>query len=132
MGEIPLSLSNCSNLLSIRLGQQYAPQEYYLAELGVLSKLQVLSLSENTLSGGIPSDLRNTSSLTGLCIYMVMVLEGRIPDALGKLTSLRDISGGRQQPISDSVEIGLSCSKEISKREKWTWEMSPRSCTCNL
>ena len=66
------------------------------AELGNLSSLTGLNLGYNQLSGTIPSELGNLSSLTGLYLYDNQ-LSGTIPSELGNLSSLTGLNLGSNQ-----------------------------------
>ncbi len=66
------------------------------SELGSLDSLQVLSLSANQLSGSIPSKLGNLTSLRELYLTNNQ-LTGSIPSELGSLTSLQQLHLGFNQ-----------------------------------
>ncbi len=59
-------------------------------ELGNLSSLAELALHTNQLKGNIPSELGNLSNLTELVLYTNQ-LEGNIPAELGKLFNLKEL-----------------------------------------
>ena len=61
------------------------------AELGNLSKLTHLYLSQNQLEGGIPAELGNLSNLTHLYLSLNS-FGGRIPAELGKLSNLTHLN----------------------------------------
>ncbi|MCY4577435.1 MAG: DVUA0089 family protein [Chloroflexi bacterium] len=68
--------------------------EWYGVETDGDGRVIELSLSWNDLSGEIPSELGNLSSLTGLYLYN-NDLSGEIPPELGSLTSLTELSLSR-------------------------------------
>nr|XP_023889501.1 putative receptor-like protein kinase At3g47110 [Quercus suber] len=85
-GEIPSSLSNCSNLKFLNLyGNKLKGK--VPTELGSLMKLKLLQLSTNNLVGGIPPSLGNLSSLTKFGVGDNNLV-GNIPDAIGQLNGL--------------------------------------------
>ena len=61
------------------------------SELGNLSKLEWLVLSQNSLNGTIPSELSYLSKLSLLSVYSNQ-LSGSIPPELGNLTNLEGLS----------------------------------------
>ena len=76
------------------------------AELGNLSSLVVLSLSSNQLTGSIPAELGNLSSLRGLYLSNNH-LTGSIPAELGNLSSLVVLSlSSNQLTGSIPAELG--------------------------
>ena len=74
-------------------------------ELGNLSSLQWLNLYENQLSGSIPSELGNLSSLQSLHLYENQ-LSGSIPSELGNLSSLQFLNLYENQ-LSGSIPSEL-------------------------
>ena len=61
------------------------------AELGNLTSLESLALGNNQLSGPIPAELGNLTSLGSLFLYRNQ-LSGPIPAELGNLTSLESLT----------------------------------------
>ena len=88
-GEIPAELGNLSSLQSLSLSQNELSGEIP-AELGNLSSLQSLSLWGNELSGEIPAELGNLASLQWLALDG-NELSGEIPAELGNLSSLQSL-----------------------------------------
>ncbi len=94
VGEIPPDLGNLSALQYIRL-TDYGISGSIPPELGTLSELEYLNLSSHNLSGPIPPELGNLSELE----YLYLGghgLTGSIPSELGKLSELKTLylSGG--------------------------------------
>ncbi|KAK4595333.1 hypothetical protein RGQ29_013687 [Quercus rubra] len=85
-GEIPSSLSNCSNLKFLNLHGNKLKGKVP-TELGSLMKLKLLQLGINNLVGGIPPSLGNLSSLTKFGVADNNLV-GNIPDAIGQLNGL--------------------------------------------
>ena len=76
------------------------------AELGNLTSLTGLDLSQNQLSGEIPAELGGLTSLTGLN-FSHNRLSGEIPAGLGGLTSLTSLILSQNQ-LSGEIPAGLA------------------------
>ncbi|KAG5235287.1 LRR receptor serine/threonine-protein kinase [Salix suchowensis] len=87
-GPIPPSISDCSNLISIKIENNNLTGEIPV-ELGSLLKLKNLTLHINGLTGTIPPSLGNLSSLEILRLDKNKILFGTVPSTLGKLKNLR-------------------------------------------
>ncbi|AES99562.2 probable LRR receptor-like serine/threonine-protein kinase At3g47570 [Medicago truncatula] len=85
-GEIPMELTNCSNIKVINLGFNQLIGRIP-TRFGSMMQLIRLKLRGNNLVGTIPSSLGNVSSLQNISLTQNH-LEGSIPDSLGKLSSL--------------------------------------------
>ncbi|KAJ1269818.1 hypothetical protein BS78_06G007100 [Paspalum vaginatum] len=92
-GEIPVGLSNCSNLvyLNLRINKLHGGIP---SVVGSLTRLQFLNLCGNDLGGHIPPSLGNLSVLDSLSLFQSN-LEGTIPEALSRLRDLTFIQVGR-------------------------------------
>ncbi|XP_042064124.1 putative receptor-like protein kinase At3g47110 [Salvia splendens] len=91
-GELPPTLANCTNLLSLVVSYNRLRGALPL-ELGSLSKLELFSIIRNALSGAIPDTLGNLSSLTGLYCGL-NDLSGSLPASLGRLARLELLAFG--------------------------------------
>ena len=92
-GEIPAELGNLTSLERLYLSQNMLSGEIP-AELGNLTSLEFLSLWGNELTGEIPAALGNLVSLERLYLHENM-LSGEIPAELGNLTSLERLYASR-------------------------------------
>ncbi len=86
-GTIPRELGNLTNLQELSLSENSLTGTIP-PELGNLTKLEGLHLSENSLTGTIPPKLGNLTKLQGLTLYDNS-LTGTIPRELGNLTNLQ-------------------------------------------
>ncbi|XP_058216644.1 uncharacterized protein LOC131327496 [Rhododendron vialii] len=91
-GEIPSSISGCSNLVALELSGNKLAGKIPL-ELGSLIKRERLFIERNNVSGGLPSTLGNLSSLTYLFAHSNSIT-GNIPDTLGGCKKLEILSLG--------------------------------------
>ncbi|KAJ0987981.1 hypothetical protein J5N97_006337 [Dioscorea zingiberensis] len=86
-GVVPINLANCSKLRVLSLASNQLSGSIPV-ELGqTLPKLEMLVLGNNSLTGVIPSSIGNLSSLTLLSLALNN-LEGIIPEELGRLSNL--------------------------------------------
>ncbi|KAF8048027.1 hypothetical protein N665_2714s0003 [Sinapis alba] len=89
-GEIPPTLSNCSELVALHLSFNYLSGTIP-SSLGSLSKLRDLKLWMNMLQGKIPQELMHVNTLETL-ILDFNELTGEIPSGLSNCTNLNWIS----------------------------------------
>ncbi|XP_047319033.1 leucine-rich repeat receptor-like serine/threonine-protein kinase BAM3 [Impatiens glandulifera] len=133
-GPLPDDLGNCRSLERVRLGQNYLsgsiPKGFlYLPELSLMelqdnyitggfnkeedqippSKLGLLNLSNNRLSGSLPTSIGNFSSLKNLLLSENR-LSGILPSEIGRLTNIlkidisrNNLSGGIPPEIGNCV-----------------------------
>ena len=85
-GTIPAELGGLTNLERLTLSDNYLTGPIP-AELGGLTNLQSLTLSDNYLTGPIPAELGSLTNLQSLTLYD-NYLGGTIPAELGSLTNL--------------------------------------------
>ncbi|XP_043694051.1 probable LRR receptor-like serine/threonine-protein kinase At3g47570 [Telopea speciosissima] len=90
-GEIPTSLANCTRLRQIHLSNNNLVGKIPVALLTSLSKLEIISIVYNGLTGELPASLGNISSLQAISLGG-NELQGGIPDSLGQLTNLYFLS----------------------------------------
>ncbi|XVE51632.1 hypothetical protein DITRI_Ditri02bG0057300 [Diplodiscus trichospermus] len=88
-GQVPLTLGNISRLRVLSLSQN-SLQGNIPRELGGLVNLEQLDLSYNNLSGEIPEEIGGLKSLTILDLSS-SGLEGLVPFALGQLQLLQKV-----------------------------------------
>ena len=88
-GEIPAELGRLSSLKWLYITNNQLPGEIP-EELGRLNNLRVLWLSNTQLTGEIPEELGNLSNLTHLRLNRNQ-LTGEIPEELGNLSNLRNL-----------------------------------------
>ena len=104
-GTIPAELGSLSSLTNLRLSNNQLTGSIP-AELGNLSNLSSLSLWNNHLTGSIPSELGNLSNLTFLRLNW-NELTGAIPAELGNLTKLESLYlGGNRLSGTIPSEFG--------------------------
>ena len=104
-GTIPSELGSLSSLTNLRLSNNLLTGSIP-PELGNLSSLKWLSLWNNQLTGTIPPQLGNLTSLTMLRLEW-NDLTGTIPPQLGNLTSLDSMSlGGNRLTGAIPPELG--------------------------
>ncbi|CAN4090327.1 unnamed protein product [Withania somnifera] len=112
IGSIPATLFNILSLLSVSLGTNSLSGPLFLDEGSVLSNLNLLSISDNQISGGIPSNIcqlkelnilaishnkitgdipRNINCLSKLKVFYIGYnqIKGTIPTSLGNISSLQ-------------------------------------------
>jgi Leucine-rich repeat (LRR) protein len=96
-GEIPLEISQLSQLSSLDLSQDYSLLKLKKASLrtlvGNLTHLQELDLSGVDISSTVPNILANLSSLTSLSLHGCG-LHGEFPVGIFKLSNLRVLDVG--------------------------------------
>lgn len=85
-GEIPVALSNLSNLKSMDLSRNKLEGQIPL-KIGLLYSLIALDLSRNRISGAIPRTFGNATHLKAL-VLTTNQLDGSIPEELGTLLNL--------------------------------------------
>ncbi|XP_042376613.1 LRR receptor-like serine/threonine-protein kinase RGI5 [Zingiber officinale] len=91
-GTIPVALSNCSALVVLDLSANKLAGEVpgEIGRLDFLEIMEQLHLSDNMLTGSIPEELSNCSSLTTLQLDK-NALSGSIPWQIGNLKSLESL-----------------------------------------
>ena len=94
-GPIPSELGLLTKLKILSLYDNQLTGEIP-SELGRLTKLQELELSSNQLTGAIPRELGQLTELQGLYLYTNQ-LTGPIPVELGQLTQLQTLSLSENQ-----------------------------------
>ncbi|XP_077212795.1 uncharacterized protein LOC143847891 [Tasmannia lanceolata] len=97
-GEIPTNLTHCTQLKTIDLNHNELVGKIHSEFLISLSKLRILYLGYNNLTGSIPPSVGNLSSLTDCCAQnRHNNLEGRIPDELGRIAGLEYLQIGSNE-----------------------------------
>jgi len=89
IGEIPTEIGKLSNLHRLWLSNNQLTGEIP-AEIGKLTNLQWLYLNNNQLTGEIPAEIGKLSNLQVLYLYNNQ-LTGEIPTEIGKLSNLQHL-----------------------------------------
>ena len=94
-------------------------------ELGLLTQLQRLTLSEHQLTGPIPPTLGNLARLQELDLSRNL-LSGTVPPELGSLTQLRRLKLSDNWLTTLPPEIGqLDCLRELHMSDNFLWALPP-------
>ncbi|KAL1533794.1 non-specific serine/threonine protein kinase [Salvia divinorum] len=91
IGSIISSLTNCTNLEALSLGDNHFTGSLPDSVGNLSDHLFFLSVRRNQLSGSIPSSIGNLVGLTTLAAFSNN-LQGPIPSSIGKLHNLQEIS----------------------------------------
>ena len=111
-GAIPAELGSLTNLKVLFLSQNQLTGTIP-PELAGLSNLEALDLYGNQLTGPIPPDLGNLSELVGLNLSSNQ-LSGEIPASLGNLDNLRRLSLA-QNRLSGEIPAGLGSLADLQQ-----------------
>jgi len=109
-GSLPPELGNLTRIERLYLSNNNL-EGPIPAELGKLDNLEELFIYNSRLSGNIPPTLGNLSKLKGLDLY-TNNLEGSIPKELGKLTNLQGLYLSKNN-LSGSIPTELSNLKKL-------------------
>ena len=90
-GEIPAEIANLTELTVLNMAITRLDETEIPPELGNLSNLKNLQITDAFLVGEIPEELGQLSNLELLYLEDNFYLEGDIPSSLGNLTKLRDL-----------------------------------------
>ncbi|XP_043717865.1 probable LRR receptor-like serine/threonine-protein kinase At3g47570 [Telopea speciosissima] len=90
-GELPTSLANCTHLRRIQFYNNNLVGKIPVELFTSLSKLEVISIGENGLTGEISASFGNISSLQIISLGGNK-LQGSIPESFGQLTNLYYLS----------------------------------------
>ena len=94
-------------------------------ELGLLTRLQSLGLSDNGLSGPIPPELGRLRRLQTLKLNN-NYLSGAVPSELGQLTRLQHLDLADNWLVSLPPEIGqLDCLRKLDMVDNLLWTLPP-------
>ncbi|XP_027913209.1 probable LRR receptor-like serine/threonine-protein kinase At3g47570 [Vigna unguiculata] len=89
-GSIPPSLGNCQDLQHLDLSQNNLTGTIPLQVFNLSSLATVFSLSQNFLSGNIPEEVGNLKNLNSLYLYENR-LSGHIPKTIGECIMLEEL-----------------------------------------
>ncbi|GMI95903.1 EF-TU receptor [Hibiscus trionum] len=127
-GNIPIQLANCSNLVLLNLSYNSLSGEIPSSLGDNLKNMIIFSVASNDLVGVIPSSLGNLSSLDHLRLQRNR-LQGLIPDAFGRLSSLKifSIADNNLNGIIPSSIYNLSSLTHVSMaRNNLSGGLAPR------
>ena len=135
-GAIPTQLGNASSLYLLSLYNNRLSGTIP-SELGNLAALEYLYLDENQLTGAIPAGTDSQSNPTGLAKLTKLVwlylncnkLTGTIPDALGSITTLKNLG------LNGNSSLNMNLPNSLKNRTDVTYPtvtctvqtLSPRS-----
>ncbi|OIV98599.1 hypothetical protein TanjilG_23038 [Lupinus angustifolius] len=103
-GSIPKSIGNLSKLLYLYISQN-SLSGLIPSEIGMMSSMNVFDFSSNFLSGRIPPTIGNLSNLQELYLYN-NTLSSSIPDEVGKLYSLTHMQLSHNN-LSGSIPLSI-------------------------
>jgi hypothetical protein len=89
-GEIPPEIGNLTNLEELDLSDNQLTGSIP-PEIGNLTNLTFLDLGDNQLTGSIPPEIGNLTNLTYLSLFNNQQLTGSIPSEIGNLTNLEEL-----------------------------------------
>uniref|UniRef100_A0A1D1ZHT7 Phytosulfokine receptor 1 n=1 Tax=Anthurium amnicola TaxID=1678845 RepID=A0A1D1ZHT7_9ARAE len=107
-GGLPASLSSCSTLTSLDLGENSLSEEIRLFDFTGLVRLRTLRLDSNRFVGRIPGNLSSCTGLEWLTLAK-SGLHGEIPSSFRDLRALSILSLSNASNVSGALAILSEC-----------------------
>ncbi|CAL4959832.1 unnamed protein product [Urochloa decumbens] len=112
-GELPPTLINCTNLMTINLQTNNFSGELTKVNFSNLPNLKIMDLMSNSFSGTIPKGIYSCRNLTALRLSFNK-FDGQLPDGIGNLKLLTFLSLGNNglKNITNALQM-LGSSKNL-------------------
>ena len=89
---LPTELYRMPNLTLLALPNNHNISGTIPSKVGLLSKLEVLELDDNSISGTLPTEMGLLKNIQRLVLHRNKKIEGSIPSEFGAMSNLQDLS----------------------------------------